>query len=387
MADLNLIPNGALLIRNGVIEDVGSTRRVENLANARRAREIDATGKIVMPAFVDADVALVVPAPLNNENGRRTDTRDDGALLRLMSRKRVQVRAAAMASEWARYGCVTVGAHSASATDLQNISKVLRVHQTLQSKPLRIRSIFTPRMPPDGDQNPAAMLETLTSRWLPSVWSYKQAYIVEFTVGGPQPALDTGMIGVAATMATGLGFATRLRSAGRLDPATLQLALSAGTIAIVAPMDGCRAFADPLSAIGCVRVLPASEGFDDAVNAAPVIRTAINEGAAIALASSYRLREVSSFNMQFLLHLAVHRLGLTPEEAITATTWNPACSLRLSQVTGSLEFGKSADLLLMEVPDYRELPRRAGHHDVSLVMRAGHVIDSRLPGYPQKSMA
>jgi imidazolonepropionase len=78
--------------------------------------------------------------------------------------------------------------------------------------------------------------------------------------------------------------------------------------------------------------------------------------------------------MQHLLHLAVHRLGLTPEEAITATTWNPACSLRLSRVTGSLEPGKSADLLLMEVSDYRELARRAGHHDVSLVMRAGQIV-------------
>jgi imidazolonepropionase len=78
--------------------------------------------------------------------------------------------------------------------------------------------------------------------------------------------------------------------------------------------------------------------------------------------------------MQYLLHLAVHRLGLTAEEAITATTWNAACSLRLSRATGSLEPGKSADLLLMEVSDYRDLARRVGHHDVSLVMRAGQIV-------------
>lgn len=139
-------------------------------------------------------------------------------------------------------------------------------------------------------------------------------------------------------------------------------------------MDTLRAFAGPLSAVGCVRIIPASEGFEDAENAASGIRKAIQEGAAIALSSSYRSLEASSLNMQYLLHLAVHRLGLTPDEAITATTWNPACSLRLSHITGSLEPGKSADLLLMEVDDYRELPRRAGHHDVSLVMRGGQVI-------------
>jgi imidazolonepropionase-like amidohydrolase len=143
---------------------------------------------------------------------------------------------------------------------------------------------------------------------------------------------------------------------------------------VVAPMDTLRAFAAPLSAIGCVRVIPGSEGFDDATNAAAAIRGAIDWGAAIALTSSYRLAGPSSLNMQYLLYMAVHRLGLTPEEAITATTWNPACSLRLSHVTGSLEPGKSADLLLMEVSDYRELTRRAGHHDVSMVMREGKIV-------------
>jgi imidazolonepropionase len=46
----------------------------------------------------------------------------------------------------------------------------------------------------------------------------------------------------------------------------------------------------------------------------------------------------------------------------------------MSHVNGSLEPGKQADLILMDVPDYRELPRRAGHHDVHLVMRAGRVV-------------
>jgi imidazolonepropionase len=43
-------------------------------------------------------------------------------------------------------------------------------------------------------------------------------------------------------------------------------------------------------------------------------------------------------------------------------------------VTGSLELGKSADLIMLEVPDYRDLPRRAGHHDLNLVMRGGVIV-------------
>jgi imidazolonepropionase len=388
MTELNIVPKGALLIHNGIVMDVGPASRVENLAGARHAREIDATGRVVMPAFVDADVALVAPVAAGENRG-------DAGAFRLMSRKRVLARATAISAECARYGCLTIGAQTRCATDLRNVGKLLRVHQALQLKPARIRSIFSPQFPPDGAngatgvKTPAQMLETLTSKWLPTVKSKKLASVVELTVAGIEPGpdisgfdisgfdisgFDISMLRAAAVVAAGLGYAIRLRSPCRLEPVHLQLALSAGAIGIVAPMDTLRAFVGPLSAVGCIRVIPASEGFDDAENAAAAIRGAIGEGAAIALTSSYRPRGASSLNMQYLLYLAVHKLGLTPEEAIVATTWNPACSLRLSHVTGSLEPGKRADLLVMEVPDYRELARRAGHLDVSLAMCEGRIV-------------
>src|SRR5580692_8090074 len=172
MADLGIVPNGAVLIRNGVIEDIGPARRVENLAGAKHAREIDATGRVVMPAFVDADMALVTPAsPEKSDEGllrerqpREIETREDAHALRLMSRQRVQVRAAAKAAEWARYGCLAVGARSPCAVDMRNIGKVLRTHQALQMRPLRIRSIFSPEVPPGASESPAAMFEALITK-------------------------------------------------------------------------------------------------------------------------------------------------------------------------------------------------------------------------------
>jgi imidazolonepropionase len=362
MTDLAVVPHGTVLIRNGVIEDIGPARRVENLAGAKKAREIDATGRVVMPAFVDADMVLVVPSP------------DTAQGLRVTSRQRVQAGAAAVASEWARYGCLSVGARTPWATDIKNIGKVLRTHQSLQSKPLRIRSIFSPEISAaDGD------IDALTSKWLPAVRLKNLASILELTVEEASASFDTPLLRTAAIAAAALGFAIRLRSMARLGQAHLELALAAGAIAIVAPNDSFLSFMCPLAAMGCVRVIPASEGFDDSANAAREMRIAIDQGAAIALSSSYRTKDTSSCNMQFLLHLAVCRLGLTVEEAITASTWNGACSLRLSHVTGSLEPGKTADLLLLDVPDYRELPRRAGHHDVSLAMRAGQVVFRNSP--------
>ena len=384
---LNVVKNGALLIRNGVIQDVGPSRRVENLAGARKAREIDATGKLVMPAFVDADMALVIPAPLENHSDG--STRDCAAALRIMSRKRVQAGAAEMAAEWARYGCLTVGAHTGCAADLKNVGKVLRTHQALQARPLRIRSILAPVISRDSGKSPASSVETVISRWLPAVRTKKLSSVVEITIGrrdstgetsgDEDPALENPLLRTLAVGATGLGYAIRLYSAARLEPFHLQLALSAGAIAIVAPNDSLRAFTGPLGAIGCVRVIPATEGFENGTGAAEDIRRAIGDGAAIAISSSCRPSGPLSFNMQYLLYLAVHHLGMSAEEAIIATTWNPACSLRLSHVVSSLEPGKQADLLVMEVPDYHELPRRAGHHDASLVMKKGRIVFRSAP--------
>jgi imidazolonepropionase len=372
MADLGIVPHGAILIRNGLIEDIGPARRVENLAGAKRAHEIDATGKVVMPAFVDADMALVVPAPLERSDG--SGPMYDSHVLRVMSRQRVQTRAADVATERARYGCLTVGARTPGATDLKNIGKVLRTHRALQGKPLRIRSIFCPQIPQGAEKFPVSMLELLTLKWLPSIRNKRLCSILEIDVGGPLAMLDRPMLRIIAIAAEELGYAIRLRSAKPLEAMYLELALAMGAIAIVAPNDDLPAFAEALAANGCVRVIPASEGFDNPAMAALELRKSIDEGAAIAIASSYRTTGASSFNMQFLLHLAVYHLGMKPEEAITATTWNPACSLRLSHVTGSLEPGKDADLLLMDVPDYRDLPRRAGHHDVSLVVKRGKAV-------------
>lgn len=358
MADLGIVSNGAVLIQKGVIEDVGPARRVENLAGARHAREIDATGRVVMPAFVDADMALVCPVPSAQFAERHPDS--ESKLLRLMSRQRVQAQAAALAAEWARYGCATVGAWTPCATDMRNITKVLRTHKALQLKPLRIRSIFSPRPDPD----------VLVSKWLPSVFQKKLAAVVEFRLD----VFPELLLRQAAIAAAGLGYAIRLRSSLPLRANDIRLALSAGAIAIVGPNDCQSDLQGALASSGCVCVIPATQMLENGVRPAAEVRNTIADGVAIAIASSYRPHETSSFNMQFLLYLAVDRLGLSPEEAITATTWNAACSLRYSHQAGSLEPGKPADLLLMDVPDYRDLPRRAGHHDVGLLIRGGNVV-------------
>jgi imidazolonepropionase-like amidohydrolase len=58
LRDLAFIEDGSILIRDGVITAVGTSRRIENLKEARHAVEIPVKGKIVMPGFVDASLNL-----------------------------------------------------------------------------------------------------------------------------------------------------------------------------------------------------------------------------------------------------------------------------------------------------------------------------------------
>ena len=69
--ELGVIPHGAMLIRDGVIEEVGPAVRVENLAAARGAVEINAVGRIVMPGFVDSHTHLMFPPPCTRSEERR----------------------------------------------------------------------------------------------------------------------------------------------------------------------------------------------------------------------------------------------------------------------------------------------------------------------------
>jgi hypothetical protein len=78
LGELGIVPDGAVLIRGGKILEAGPSRRVENLALARGAHEIDATGRVVMPGFVDSRTQpLPVPAlPVRRLEGRAQSVLD-----------------------------------------------------------------------------------------------------------------------------------------------------------------------------------------------------------------------------------------------------------------------------------------------------------------------
>ena len=65
---------------------------------------------------------------------------------------------------------------------------------------------------------------------------------------------------------------------------------------------------------------------------------------------------------------------MTPAETITAATINAAWSLKLDGEVGSLEPGKSADFVVHEASDYREIPYFLGTQRPAMVFARGQRV-------------
>jgi imidazolonepropionase-like amidohydrolase len=263
LRNLGIIQDGAVLIADGVIAEVGPSRRLENLAVARGAEEIDASASVVMPGFVDSDVQLFAGA--THELSPRA--------LKSLALRGVE--------EAVRSGTSAIGVKSA---DL----KILRVHAALRELPLTLVSMFDV----DGLSTEAA------ERLLPMVRRRKLAEFASETIATLSPAV----------------------------------------------------------------------AFERGTKCYPPARMLIDRGASIALASG-----ANPPNLQTTIALACRAMDMTPAEAIAACTINGAYAIGRAHSVGSIEAGKSADLAILGVPDYRELPYHLGVNLMNLVMIRGTV--------------
>ncbi|MBV8818477.1 MAG: amidohydrolase family protein [Acidobacteriaceae bacterium] len=75
-----------------------------------------------------------------------------------------------------------------------------------------------------------------------------------------------------------------------------------------------------------------------------------------------------------VIALACRRMSMSPAEAISASTINGAYAVARGDQTGSIEFGKQADLIMLSVPDYREIPYYFGVNLVAMTMKRGRVV-------------
>ena len=106
-------------------------------------------------------------------------------------------------------------------------------------------------------------------------------------------------------------------------------------------------------------------------------RRLVDEEVALVLATDLNPGSCAIESMGVIVGLACLHGGLLPSEAFVAATINAAFSIGRADRIGSLAPGKQADLLILEVPDYRCVPYRFGTNHVRTVLKKGEVVSDR----------
>jgi imidazolonepropionase len=108
-------------------------------------------------------------------------------------------------------------------------------------------------------------------------------------------------------------------------------------------------------------------------------RRMIDAGLAPALATDFNPGSCYLQSMPEVLTFAALRYRMSAAEALTAATLNAACSLGRGAQLGTLEPGKQADLLVLDLPNHRHLAYEFGRSPVRAVVKRGRVVVRREP--------
>jgi len=370
MGEPGIIVDGSLLIRDGIIEEVGPTRRVENLASARGAVEINAVGRVVMPGFIDSHTHLVFPLA-----GAGTD--DEAMAARAVcasTGQRIQWRTQVHLAAMARHGTTTVEAKTGCGPDERAETKLLRVLASLKDNPLHVVSTFLCRLPHrdlNGYGGPEEAAEYVIERLLPKIRRRRFARFADLAWEAGNERVDIYRRYLRA--AHSFGFASKVHAdqvntATAIATAVEQLAVSVDHLEHAMPRE-----AELLAGSGTMATLLPLTSLHNGGWNAPA-RALIDAGVPVALASDFNPHHSPTLSMQTVVALACMNLGMTPEEAIAAATINGAHALGRADRVGSLELGKRADLLILNSCDFRELAHQFGMNLVHMTIRDGECI-------------
>jgi len=381
LGELGLIRDGALLLEDGRIVEVGLSRRVENLVRARKAREIDATGRVVMPGFVDCHTHLISGTPQLEDY----ETRAAGAgtpapaglacnAVRQWSARRLEVRARQFVSGMVRHGTTTLEAKSGYGLDETGELKILRVQAKLHEKPLDVVSTFLcPRSVPAAYQGGAeAYLSWICSELLPKIRSKGSAHFVDFVCD--EPAFSPAQSRQYLETARALGFPLKVHAGQFGGHAGVQLAVDQNAVSADHLNYADRNDVELLARSSTVAVLMPGSPFYLGCDRYPPARALIDEGAAVALATNFNPRTCPTYSMQMVLALACTRMRMRPAEALCAATFNAACAIGCQRRAGSLEVGKAGDLIVLNAADYREIPYHFGVNLVRMTVKRGAIV-------------
>jgi len=392
LGSIEVIAHGAVAIRGERIVAVGEER---NLRAAHRAtRLVDARGGTVVPGFVDAHTHPVFAATREDEFELRTRGKSyleiaaaGGGILssvRSLRAAEPEVLLAGVLARLARFlelGTTTLEAKSGYGLSLVDEEKSLEVlAEAGRRQPLEIVPTFlgAHEVPPDFRGRKGEFVRALCDEMLPRMAERRLAeYFDVFMEAHTFDAADTRRL---FERARELGFGLRLHADQLSATGGAELAAELGAASADHLEHVGEAGIEALARAGVVPVLcPVVPLYLRAEREAPG-RRMIDAGLAPALATDFNPGSCYLQSLPEVLTWAALRYRMTAAECLTAATLNAACSLGRGHELGTLETGKRADLLVLDVPNHRHLVYELGRNPVRTVIVRGRVVHERSAG-------
>ncbi len=385
MGELGLVLDAAVLVESEFIEAIGPEREV--LAGARGAETLDARGRVVMPGFVDAHTHTAFAGSRESELADKLEgksysqiAREGGGIQKTVRDTRAASEDQLMSETCSRLrrmlslGTTTVEIKSGYGLDLDNELKLLRVIVGAeQALPVTVVPTFlgAHAVPVEHWEDPAGYVDELVDTILPAVASHGMARFCDVFVEDGFFSEEQGRTILGAGKALGLApkvHADEITSCGGAELAGEMEAVSADHL-LHSTTRGLKA----MKTHGTLAVVLPGTSFSTAGLPYCDARRIIELNLPVALGTDLSPNSWIE-SMQFVVSLACYHLRMRPEEALCAATINAAWAIGLADQVGSLEVGKRADMLLMDVKDYREIPYRIGSNLVSSVVKNGVVV-------------
>jgi imidazolonepropionase len=387
LGDPAVIPGGALAVKDGIIVAVGPEAVIREWIGPQ-TQVVNAAGRSVIPGFVDPHTHLCWGGDRADEYARRLagETYQEiaaagGGILSTVRATRAATEAELVASGLKRLdallltGTTTVEVKSGYTLSVEGELKQLRAIRAMAARhPLDLVPTFmgAHEFPPEYRQDRAAYLDLICREMISAVAAEALARFCDvFTETGvfsPEESrqiLEAGKAyglipKVHADELSDLGGARMAAEVGAIsadhllyaNEESLAAMAAAGTVAVCLPG---TAF--------CLMNVPYANA-----------RRMVELGCTVALASDFNPGSCPIYNIPFVITLACMNLKLTAEEALAASTINAAAAIGLADRVGSLEVGKQADFLILDLPSYRHLPYQIGQGGIHAVYKRGALL-------------
>ncbi len=373
LQELGIVRDGAVLCLGGKIVSAGPYKEALRdpwvVKNRKLITEIDCSGKVVLPGFVDAHThpAFIDPRLVDFEKRAAGATyeeiaeagggiRSSVAGVRKASLGELAAHVLRALNEMADQGTTTVEAKSGYGLSVEAELKSLQaIQEAAMGWPGTVVATLLGAhvVPPEYRGRSQKYIEAVCKEMIPAAVEHNLASFVDvFTERGAFSLEETETILETASRHS-LG--TRVHVC-QLSECKVKPLLKYRP-ASFDHLDHIRE--DDISALAktdTMATLVPGANYFLGVEQYPHARRLIDEGVAVALATDYNPGTSPTCSMPFVLSLACTHMKMSPAEAIAAATINGAHSLRVADRKGSIEAGKDADLAVFNVHDYREIP-------------------------------